>query len=220
MSGNGRITRLAAAVAMVAALATGSHAANTGGGDHAQHANHAPQAGFERLDVNERAAPFALVNQNGKRVALCDFRGKAIVMTFLYTSCTDVCPLLVHTAVTVDSKLTAEERKRVRFVAVTVDPVRDTPAKLKAFMKSRGLDESRWQLLTGDVAGVTRAIADYGVLVRPAPRGDFVHNSVFIVIDAAGVERTEFHGVATPPSAIVEAVRMVLREPLATRPGG
>lgn len=177
------------------------------------HAAHGERVGFERLDVNEPAAPFILVNQDGRRFDLKEFKGKAVVMTFLYTSCTDVCPLLVQTLSSVERHLSDGEKQRVRFIGVTVDPVRDTPQKLKTFLKERGLNEARWQLLTGSAAKMTQVATDYGIVVRPAPAGDLVHNSVFIVIDPAGVERVEFHGAATPVAAIAEAVRLALKEP-------
>lgn len=177
----------------------------------------APKASYNRLVVDEPAPSFALRNQNGARVSLDDLRGKAVVLTFFYTSCTDVCPLLVHTMALAESQLTDGERARVRFVAITVDPRRDQPQRLKAFLSERGLDGRRWQLLTESVDAVAKVVADYGVVVRPAPHGDMVHNSVYAIIDPAGRERVEFHGVATPPEALVREIRAALA---AVRPGG
>ncbi len=172
---------------------------------------HVKEKDYERLDVNEPAADFALVNQDGRRVFLRDFRGRALVVTFAYTHCTDACPLLLQRLVFAEQKLTEAERRQVRFVAISVDPRRDTPARLKAYMKERDLDPGRWTLLTGGIKEATRVAADYGVVVRPAPRGDFVHNSVFVVIDGAGRERAELHGLATPVDAIVQEVRRLLK---------
>jgi protein SCO1/2 len=174
-------------------------------------------AGFERLEVNEPAPAFALVNQDGRRVTLSDFAGKVVVITFLYTSCTDVCPVLVNALDAVGRRLSESERERVRFIGISVDPARDTPPRLKGFIAERGLDEARWELLTGTLAQASKTAADYGVVVRPAPRGDFVHNSVFVLVDARGVERVEFHGMATPQQALLEALRALLAEPAAAR---
>lgn len=176
-----------------------------------------PTASYQRLVADEPAPSFVLLNQNGARLSLDDLRGKAVVLTFFYTSCTDVCPLLLHAMTLADSQLTDAERARVRFVAITVDPRRDQPQRLKAFLSERGLDGRRWQLLTESVEVVAKVVADYGVVVRPAPRGDFVHNSVYAIIDPAGQERVEFHGVATPPEALVREIRDALAP---VRPGG
>jgi len=60
------------------------------------HKDHRAERGWERVEVNEPAPAFTLVNQQAKRVALRDLRGRPLVLTFLFTSCTDVCPALIH----------------------------------------------------------------------------------------------------------------------------
>ena len=150
---------------------------------------------WQRLDADEPAPRFSLVDQTGKRVAIGDFRGTIIIVTFLFTHCTDVCPVLPQMLARVDQQFSAAEQERFRFVGISVDPRRDTPQQLKQFLGERGLSESRWTLLTGSVKELTQVTADYGVVVRPDPRGDLVHNTVFVLIDAAGRERVEFHGL-------------------------
>lgn len=177
----------------------------------------APNASYHRLVVDEPAPSFVLRNQDGARLSLEDLRGMAVVLTFFYTSCIDICPLLLHTMGLADSHLADAERARVRFVAITVDPRRDQPQRLKAFLSERGLDGRRWQLLTEDADVLAKVVADYGVTVRAAPGGDMVHNSVYVIIDPAGRERAEFHGVATPPEALVRTIRDVLAP---AKPGG
>jgi protein SCO1/2 len=171
---------------------------------------HAEGNRWERLDADEPAPPFTLTDQNGRRIALTDFRGRVTVVTFLFTHCTDVCPVLPQMLARVDQRLTDAEKAKVRYVGISVDPRRDTPAQLKKFMAERSLAESRWTLLTGTVKELTRAAGDYGVVVRPDPRAEFVHNTVFVVIDANGRERMEFHGLATPTDEIAKAVRGLL----------
>lgn len=177
-------------------------------------AHHGPKTDrdYERIEANEPAPAFTLTSQGAGRVSLKDLRGTPVVLTFLYTTCTSVCPMLLQTLASAERQLSEAELRNVRFVGVTVDPKRDTPERLKAYMKERGLDTARWLLLTGSIAGATRVATDYGVVVRPAPRGDFVHNSVFVVIDAQGRIRAEHHGVATPPEAIADELRKLVRE--------
>ena len=61
---------------------------------------------WDRLDADEPAPAFALTDQNGRRVALADFRGKVAIVTFLFTNCTDVCPVLPQMLNRVDQLLT------------------------------------------------------------------------------------------------------------------
>jgi protein SCO1/2 len=191
-----------AALALVLALACSAALA---------HKDHPSGRSWERIEADEPAPHFDLVNQDARRVTLKDLRGKPVVLTFLYTACTDVCPVLLHVLASAEQRLSPRERDAVRFVGISVDPKRDTPQRLKAYMGERGLDPARWQLLTGTLPQASHAANAYGVVVRPAPRGDFVHNSVFIVIDAQGRERAEFHGMATPPEAIAAELRKLLR---------
>lgn len=182
---------------------------------HAQHRAQAIKGEHKRLEIDEPAPQVSLTNQHGKRVTLKDLRGKVVAMTFFYTHCTDVCPILTNSLDSVARQLSPEERKQVVLVGVTVDPKRDTPARLKAYIKDHGLEAGQWQLLTGSVAKATQAAADYGIVVRPAPGGDFVHNSVYILIDRQGVERVEHHGVATPSEALLADLRAILAAPAA-----
>lgn len=168
---------------------------------------------WQRLDADEPAPAFVLTDHNGKRFALADLRGQVAIVTFLFTHCTDVCPVLPVMLARVDDALTAAERARLRFVGISIDPRRDTPAQLRRFLRERSLSESRWTLLTGSVAELTRVAADYGVVVRPDARADLVHNTVFVLVDARGRLRTEFHGLATPTAEIVRALRALLAEP-------
>jgi protein SCO1/2 len=171
---------------------------------------------WERLDADEPAPAFALTDQHGRRVALTDFRGKVAIVTFLFTNCTDVCPVLPQMLTRVDQLLSDAEKAKLAYVGISIDPRRDTPQRLREFIKSHGLDASRWTLLTGSLKELTRAANDYGVVVRPDPRLDFVHNTVFVLIDGKGRLRTEFHGLATPTEEIAKAAR-ALMTPTATK---
>lgn len=165
---------------------------------------------WDRLDADEPAPAFALTDQNGRRVALADFRGKVAIVTFLFTNCTDVCPVLPQMLNRVDQLLTEDERKKLAYIGISIDPKRDMPAQMKKFMQQHGLAESRWTLLGGSVKELTQTARDYGVVVRPDPRLDFVHNTVFVLIDGKGRLRTEFHGLATPTEEIAKAARALM----------
>ena len=165
---------------------------------------------WDRLDADEPAPAFSLTDQNGHRVALADFRGRVAIVTFLFTHCTDVCPALPQILNRVDQLLTEEERGRLAYIGISIDPKRDTPAQLKQFLQQHGLPERRWTLLTGSLKELTKTANDYGVVVRPDPRLDFVHNTVFVLIDGKGRLRTEFHGLATPTEEIAKAARTLM----------
>lgn len=165
---------------------------------------------WDRLDADEPAPAFSLIDQNGRRVSLADFRGKVAIVTFLFTNCTDVCPVLPQMLARVDQLLSDDEKAKLAYVAISIDPKRDTPAQMKKFLQDHRLVEARWTLLTGSLKELTQAANDYGVVVRPDPRLDFVHNTVFVLIDGKGRLRTEFHGLATPTEEIAKAARALI----------
>lgn len=169
--------------------------------------------GFNRLEVNAPAPGFVLKDQNGLDTRLTDFKGKVVVATFFYSTCIDICPILLGTLEAAEVRLTQEERSRVHFVAITIDPNRDTSDRLKAFMAERDLTANHWTLLTGSIVDVAKVADAFEVVARPGAGGDFVHNSVYIVIDGDGIDRVEFHGAATPAQAVADEVMALLREP-------
>lgn len=184
------------------------------GGHPAHHGGHPAQIeddGYTRLEANEPAPGFSLVDEDGRTISLAGLRGQVVVLTFFYSTCTDVCPILIDTLQRAEDALDAGERERVRFVAITVDPVRDTGERLKEFRSERGLEGGSWSLLTGSLPALAGVAADYGVVVRPAPGGDLVHNSVFVIIDPAGNLRAELHGVAAPVEAVLADIRQAMR---------
>ena len=83
------------------------------------------------------AAPLTLRNYTGNRVSLATMRGKAVFVTFVYTHCPDVCPLIVADLASAQRQL-GTQAGDVRIVAVTVDPRRDTRTAIKQFLASRG----------------------------------------------------------------------------------
>ena len=88
------------------------------------------------LDRLKPAPPLALHNYTGQRVSLATMRGKAVLVTFVYTHCPDVCPLIVSNLAAAQRQL-ASGAGRLRILAVTVDPRRDTPSAIGEFLRVR-----------------------------------------------------------------------------------
>lgn len=101
------------------------------------------------LDPPRKTLDFALRDQFDKPTRLSDFRGQVVLLTFLYTSCPDVCPLITAklrtTADLLDSLASG-----VVFLAVTADPERDTVERLYTYSQQQGMLD-RWRFLRGDV---------------------------------------------------------------------
>jgi protein SCO1/2 len=135
------------------------------------------------LDPPSRAPGFALRDQSGRLVRLSDLRGKYVVVTFLYTHCPDVCPLIADHLNQLLVRL-GPERARIRVIAVSVDPARDTPAAARSFARAhRLLPQFRYLVGTRkQLAPVWRA---YHVGVTTS--GDTVNHSTYqFLIDPRG----------------------------------
>jgi cytochrome oxidase Cu insertion factor (SCO1/SenC/PrrC family) len=123
---------------------------------------HAPVKLAGTVLPHPAAAPdFTLVDQHGQPFHMADTKGSVVVMTFIYTHCTDLCPFVTLKLKSARALLGKDAEKAV-FVAVTTDPERDTQSVIAAYSKAAGLFDS-WHFLTGPMAAVKDVWFNYGV---------------------------------------------------------
>jgi protein SCO1/2 len=158
------------------------------------------------------APAFTLTAQDERRVSLADLRGKVVVLTFIYTTCVDTCPLLTAKLAGLQGRLGADFGARVFFVSVTVDPDRDTPAVLKTYGSAHGARFDGWAFLTGTTAEIREVAKQYGVFAKKTARGDVDHTFLTSVIDARGVLRVQYMGTRFDPMELLADIRAVLVE--------
>ncbi len=147
----------------------------------------APAAGaVVRLD--RAAPPLALLDQHGRRRTLADFRGRPVLLTFAYAHCETVCPLTVR-AVTAAAARARGERPGAStpvVAIVTVDPWRDTPARLPALVREWGLGPDA-VVLGGEVPQVEAVLDAWRVArARDPSTGEVTHSAVVYLLDARG----------------------------------
>src|SRR5438445_6524828 len=99
------------------------------------------------------APSLALNNYNGVPVNLTQFRGKAVLVTFVYTHCPNVCSTIVANLGAAQRRLDTQA-SRLQIIAVTTDPAGDTPAAVQRFLAARGMN-GRMMYLLGSRAAVT-----------------------------------------------------------------
>jgi protein SCO1/2 len=107
----------------------------------------APSFQGDALDTPRPILDFSLLDQAGRRIRLSDLHGRVVVLTFLYTSCPDLCPLTTQKLHEV-SEMLGTRRADVALLAVTVDPARDTMPR-RAEYSRRWQMQDRWHFLTG-----------------------------------------------------------------------
>ncbi len=172
---------------------------------------HEPGPADERLPRIGAAPDFALTAQDGRRLSLRDLRGKVVAVTFIYASCIDTCPLLTAKLIGLQRRLGADVAGRVFFVAITVDPERDTAEVLARYAKAYG-DPGNWAFLTGTSAEVQTVARRYGVYLRKQPRGDVDHTFLTSLIDADGTLRVQYLGVRFDPEEMLRDLQIMLAE--------
>lgn len=154
-----------------------------------------PGSGIPRTDLGKKPSPpFTLTNQDGKAVSLGDLRGRAVALTFLYTSCPDVCPIVTTVFGSAFDRLGPSARKAA-FVAVSVDPERDTPARITEFLGAQGLRD-KMLFLTGSRPELEPIWAAYYVgVAKGNPQGGangfyyVTHSNLLYLIDVEGRQR-------------------------------
>lgn len=108
----------------------------------------------ETLGVYGEVPDFSLTERSGRRVTRADLLGKVWVANFIYTQCTETCPLQSARLARLQSEFAAEEA--LQLVSITVDPKRDTPAVLSRYAERYGADPVRWLFLTGEKGAIFR----------------------------------------------------------------
>jgi protein SCO1/2 len=164
------------------------------------------------------APSFALKDADGRVVRLEDFRGKIVVLNFIFATCTDVCPLHSELIAKIQEKVKVMPRpvrERVQFITITTHPEFDTPDVLKAYGPQRGLDPANWLFLTSgsERPTETRELAErYGLKFTPVGNGQFVHGVVTHLIDQKGVLRARYHGLKFNPVNMVLHINALIDE--------
>jgi len=173
---------------------------------------HSSDGSTETLKRISPAPAFSLIAQDGKPFSLADARGKVVVLSFIFTSCPDICPVVVYKLVGLQEELGDQFGRDVFFVTVTVDPENDTPELLKDYAGTLGCDFTGWAFLTGAPADIQQVSRDYGVIYRKQPDGEIVHNLLTSVIDRNGILRVQYMGERFNPNELLNDVRMLIAE--------
>jgi protein SCO1/2 len=171
--------------------------------------HHAKQ---QRLPKIALAPEFALTSQNGTPVALADFRGKVVAVTFIYTSCIDTCPVLTALMADVQDKLGPDFGKRIAFVSITVDPERDTPEVLKQYAETFGADLNGWAFLTGDPVAIQEVVLRYGAFAAKNADGQVDHTFLTSIVDRSGTLRVQYLGVRFDPDEFRRDLLRLVKE--------
>jgi protein SCO1/2 len=180
-------------------LPDGAHQSAAGGGFYGTLALPAKQA-----------PPIELRNYLGQPVSLSEYRGKAVLVTFLYTNCPDVCPLITSN-LRVALNMLGSRHSQVQVIAVSVDPRGDTAANVARFVRAHGM-VGRMQYLIGSGSELARTWSAWGVgSTREVGQPNLVSHSALVYGVSASGRLTTVYPATFEPSEIAHDVPRLAR---------
>ncbi len=151
------------------------------------------EIGPRMLTPGEPAPDLTLTNQDGKTIHLSDFKGKALLVTFIYTRCPmpDFCPRLSHEFARIQNELkkTPEDYARTHLLTISFDPKYDRPAVLRkyglTYLEGDASGFSHWDFASANPAELRRLAESFGLLYE-AQDNQIVHNMSIVLIGPDG----------------------------------
>jgi protein SCO1/2 len=147
-----------------------------------------------RRESSTPAPSFVLIDQFGKPFKFTAASGKFVLVTFVYTTCPDVCPLFTAKLASMQRILEEENRDDYLLLTITTDPARDTPAKMKAYAEAFHAGFQRWHFLSGTRESLAQVWKEFGVMVKDFGNGQVQHTNLTTLIDPKGIRRVDYYG--------------------------
>lgn len=197
---------------LVAAVAIGLLPGCGGSGGGASSSSRHTYAGVRALP-SKPAPPLALTDSLGHPVNINQYRGKAVLVTFIYDHCPDICPLMVGNLHNAQAQLGSEADK-LQIIAVSVDPRGDTPRTVATFLREHRMT-GRMEYLIGSRNRLERTWRDWSILSKATPtKGDpdLVEHSALVYGISASGRITTLYQHDFQPGQIVHDVPILASE--------
>lgn len=130
-----------------------------------------------------------LEDSKGRVYPFSEFKGKYVLLTFIYTACTEVCPQLELNLSEVYDQIPQKYiGEDILFLSISFDPTKDDPETLERYRYYFDSDGETWRMarITNEVE-LTNLLNEFGVIVIPDENGNFQHNSAFYLVDPNGI---------------------------------
>jgi protein SCO1/2 len=205
--------RVLAALLVLVLIAGGIALAASGGSSGASSSK--TQAGKAHLDASglltpvQQAPPLKLRNYLGQPVDISSYRGKAVLVTFLYTNCPDICPLIASNLRVAQNLMGAKTSAKTQIIAVSVDPKGDTPKAVGAFLARHEMT-GRMQYLVGSAHELAKVWQAWGVgSERDANQPQFINHSGLIYGVTGSGKRLSIYAADFKPAEIAHDVPLL-----------
>lgn len=126
---------------------------------------------------------FSLVNQNGKTITQLDYKDKIYVADFFFTTCQTICPVMTGHMLEIQEKM--KNDSLVLLLSHTVTPEIDSVAQLKKYASEKGVDDSKWNLVTGNKKEIYDLARKSYLVAKDSPYDEFdlIHTENFVLVD-------------------------------------
>ncbi len=170
----------------------------------------AGSSGLQGDDLGGTVAPnFTLTDQNGQQVSLSQFKGRPVVLTFIYSHCPDQCPLTAErlhaSMVTLGS-----DASKVGVIAISTDPKGDTTQAVQKFTLQHNM-QNYWHYLIGTQETLSPVWSSYNVYAE-GQQQSVDHSLAIYIIDKQGRERSYFGGNNFQPDQVTTDLKILLKE--------
>ena len=144
--------------------------------------------------------------EENKTVELKQLNGKTLVMVMIYTSCKAACPRLVADMRNIEAQLTPKKIKDIQFVLISIDPLTDTPKRLKQFAIENIMDGDQWTFLQGTESGVRELANVLSMKYKEISPIDFSHSNIISVFNPAGELIHQQEGLGVDNKETIESI--------------
>ena len=159
-------------------------------------------------------ANFSLINQNGKTITQNDYRNKIYVADFFFTTCLTICPIMTDHMVIIQKEL--KNDKEVLLLSHSVTPEIDSVAQLKKYALEKGVDDTKWNLVTGEKKQIYKLARKSYLAVKENGYGgehDMIHTENFILVDKKKRIRGFYDGTNKEDiDKLLEDIKILKRE--------
>ena len=159
--------------------------------------------------IGRAAGDYGFTDGRGNRVRMADFRGKPLLVSFVYTGCSQVCPTatrFLDKAVQEASRALGDDAFNV--VTVGFNLPFDNPAAMRQFARRQGIDRPQWKVLSPDAGSVDTLTRTFGFVYEASP-GGFDHIAQVTLVDADGRIARQIYGDAFDSRLLIGALRAV-----------
>ncbi len=154
-----------------------------------------------------KIADFSLTNQNGETITQNDYKDKIYVADFFFTTCKSICPIMTDHMRNIQKEILNDDE--VMLLSHSVTPKIDTVAQLKRYAKRKGVNDAKWNLVTGDKKHIYELARKSYLAVKTQGNGDehdMIHTENFMLIDKKRQIRGSYDGTDA------EAIEQLLKD--------